>query len=153
MRHYWTFQMTSSMPFVEAVSAGGVVWRQGAEGIEIVLCGRRQDHLWVLPKGTPDRGEAIEETALREVEEETGLKVRMGESLGYIEYWFVAAGRRVRKRVYHWLMEPIGGDVSQHDHEFDVVTWLPIIEAEHQLTYENERKIVVRAAKQLGVVV
>lgn len=71
------------------MSAGGVVWRQGESGIEVTLCGRTAEHaarfgfaqeedlrLWVLPKGTPDEGETIEETALREVREETGLDVR-----------------------------------------------------------------------------
>jgi 8-oxo-dGTP pyrophosphatase MutT (NUDIX family) len=143
--------MTSSLPVRDAVSAGGVVWRRSPEGgLEVVLCGRRNDDLWVLPKGTPDAGEALEETALREVREETGLLVQQGESLGSIEYWFVSGGARIRKRVHHWLMEPVGGDVSRHDHEFDVVLWLPVGEAERRLTYENERKIMARAVSLLG---
>ncbi|MFN0251917.1 MAG: NUDIX domain-containing protein, partial [Kofleriaceae bacterium] len=59
----------------QAVSAGGVVFRHGAQGIEVLLCGRVREALWALPKGTPEHGESIEQTALREVGEETGLGV------------------------------------------------------------------------------
>jgi 8-oxo-dGTP pyrophosphatase MutT (NUDIX family) len=138
------------LPIEDAVSAGGVVWRRGGEGIEVVLCGRR-DGLRVLPKGTPDPGETIEETALREVREETGLEVALGGSLGTIEYWFTSGGVRYHKQVHHWLMEPTGGDVANHDHEFDIVEWLPFDQALADLTYENERKVLRRAAEALGV--
>ena len=154
--------MSTPMPVEDAVSAGGIVWRRSAGGvIEVVLCGRSADHarrtghllkenyLWVLPKGTPDPGEQIEQTALREVQEETGLLVRMGESLGRIEYWFVAGGRRIHKRVYHWLFEPAGGDLADHDHEFDDVTWVPLDRALLSLSYENERHVLEAAAKKL----
>lgn len=137
-------------PVKDAVSAGGVVWRsKGDDLIEIVLCGRRSESLWGLPKGTPDPGETIEQTALREVEEETGLQVRIGERVGTIEYWFTAGGVRVHKRVHHWLMEPVGGDVSAHDHEFDDVEWLEIGEAKARATYENERRMIEEADRLL----
>src|SRR5690606_17061881 len=100
----------------KAVSAGGVVFRRGEDGIEIVLVGRTAENLWALPKGTPDEGESIEETALREVREETGLEVRIVEPLGEIRYRFGDRdGRMVDKVVYHFLMEPVGGDVALHD--------------------------------------
>ena len=137
-------------PVKDAVSAGGVVWRsKGDDLIEIVLCGRRSESLWGLPKGTPDPGETIEQTALREVEEETGLQVRIGERVGTIEYWFTAGGVRVHKRVHHWLMEPVGGDVSAHDHEFDDVEWLEIGEAKARATYVNERRMIEEADRLL----
>ena len=137
-------------PVKDAVSAGGVVWRSGGgDLIEIVLCGRRSEALWGLPKGTPDPGESVEQTALREVEEETGLQVRLGEPIGTIEYWFTAGGVRYHKRVHHWLMEPVGGDVSGHDHEFDDVEWLEIGEAKARATYENERKMIAEADRLL----
>lgn len=151
------------MPVQDAVSAGGVVWRSGESGIEVVLCGRTAEHaarfgfsqkdqrLWVLPKGTPDEGESIEETALREVREETGLDVRLGEPLGKIDYWFVAKGQRIHKRVYHWLMDPIGGDIADHDSEFDDVTWIPIAEAIRAVTYANERHVLEEAATRIGL--
>lgn len=144
--------MPKKLPVQQAVSAGGVVWRPGPAGIEVVICGRHTDRVWGLPKGTPDPGEPIEQTALREVEEETGLQVTLGEHLGSIEYWFTADGVRYHKWVHHWLMEPSGGDLSLHDHEFDVVAWLPASRALATLTYDGERKLVAEAARKLGEV-
>ena len=66
-----------------------------------------------------------EETALREVEEETGLEVRITGALDSIEYWFVQSGTRIHKTVHYFLMEPTGGDLAAHDHEFDEVRWIP----------------------------
>jgi 8-oxo-dGTP pyrophosphatase MutT (NUDIX family) len=136
----------------DAVSAGGVVWRRNEGGdVDVVVCGRRADRFWGLPKGTPDAGETIEQTAVREVEEETGLRVRATGSLGSIDYWFVSEGRRVHKFVHHWLMEPVGGDLANHDHEFDDVEWMPLREAHAVLRYDNERRVLRRAAEALGV--
>jgi len=138
-------------PVQDAVSAGGVVWRRSPEGlIEVVVCGRKDESMWCLPKGTPDADETIEETAVREVEEETGLRVRPGQKLGTINYWFFANGVRFHKRVHHWLMQPVGGRIAEHDQEFDSVEWMPIAVAHEVLKYENERRMVRKAAKALG---
>jgi 8-oxo-dGTP pyrophosphatase MutT (NUDIX family) len=143
--------MSRKLPIADAVSAGGVVWRRDAHGsLEVVVCGRRADRMWGLPKGTPDKNEKMEDTALREVREETGLEVRLGERLKTIEYWFTASGIRYHKHVHHWLMEPIGGDVANHDHEFDDVRWLPAEEAFAKLTYDGEKQLVAEAAEKLG---
>jgi 8-oxo-dGTP pyrophosphatase MutT (NUDIX family) len=143
--------MSRKLPIQKAVSAGGVVWRRGPnDGVEVVVCGRRSDRVWGLPKGTPDANERIEETALREVREETGLDVALGEPLGTIQYWFTANGVRYHKEVHHWLMEPIGGDVANHDHEFDDVRWARAAEAFAMLTYEGEKNLIVEAARKLG---
>ncbi len=143
--------MSRRLPVKEAESAGGVVWRRGEDDrIEVVVCGRRSSRMWGLPKGTPDVGENMQQTALREVREETGLQVRLGEQLSTIEYWFTANGIRYHKRVHHWLMEPVGGDVADHDHEFDEVRWLDAAEAYETLTYDGERGLVAEAARKLG---
>ena len=62
----------------KAISAGGVVFRHGSDGVEIVLCGRTAERLWALPKGTPEPDESLEQTALSEVREETGLQIKIG---------------------------------------------------------------------------
>ena len=128
-----------------ALAAGGVVYRHGADGLEVALAGRRSDGTWVFPKGQPDGDETIEETALREVREETGLQVRAISPLGQVEYWFAAGPERVRKAVHFYLMEAIGGDTSLHDHEYDEVRWVPVREARRMLSFETYREILDRA--------
>jgi 8-oxo-dGTP pyrophosphatase MutT (NUDIX family) len=132
----------------QAVSAGGVVFRRTAAGVEIVLCGRKAEHLWALPKGTPEPDESLEETALREVAEETGLGVTIVRDLGAVEYEFArpAQGVRFEKTVHHYLMRPDGsGGVEQHDGEYDLVEWFPAGEALRLMTYRNEAHVVRRA--------
>jgi 8-oxo-dGTP pyrophosphatase MutT (NUDIX family) len=129
------------------VSSGGVVYRQQNGSLETVLCGRSEPVRWSLAKGTPDPGETLEETALREVREETGLEVQLDSSLGSIEYWFSDRGSEVRyhKTVHFYLMVPVGGDTAQHDPEFDVVRWFPVDEALETMAYNNEADVLRRA--------
>jgi 8-oxo-dGTP pyrophosphatase MutT (NUDIX family) len=133
------------LPVRDAVAAGGVVLRERDGRIEVAIAGRHSDGTWVFPKGTPDDGESIEETAVREVGEETGLQVSIVAPLGTTEYWFASRGTRFHKRVYFYLMEATGGDVSQHDHEYDVVRWVPVEEARQLLSFENYREVLDRA--------
>lgn len=132
-----------------ATSAGGVVVRYEA-GIPQFVAGRRsQVNTWTLPKGTPNPGETMEETALREVVEETGLQVRIVEPLDSISYTFAQRGARIHKTVFYFLMRPIGGDLARHDHEFDEVRWFDLADAGGVLTFESERSLADRAAERL----
>ncbi len=132
-----------------ATSAGGIVIRS-IDGVPHLVAGRRRRQrdgvTWTLPKGTPNPLETLEETALREVAEETGLQVRLLAPLEAIDYWFSQGGTRIHKTVHYWLMEPVGGDLERHDHEFDEVRWVPFVEAPALLTFETERALVGRAA-------
>ena len=150
------------------VSAGGVVYRRVDGHVETVLCGwdyaaassrgttgsgkgngssGSKTVRWSLAKGTPDAGESLEETALREVREETGLEVEIDAPLGTINYWFV--GRepdlRYHKTVHFYLMVPVGGGIELHDPEFDVVQWFSSDEALSVMAYANEAQVLRRA--------
>lgn len=131
-----------------ATSAGGLVIRVIDGSYQIALGRRRRsrtDLTWVLPKGTVEDGETLEQTALREVAEETGLEVRAVAPLGAIEYTFVREGTRIEKTVHFFLMEPLGGHFSRHDHEFEVVRWVPLADAPSLMSHETERAVVARA--------
>ena len=146
-----------------AFSAGGVIFRReqaaasapdapptpplntGPDGIEVVLVGRNSSGIWALPKGTPRKGETVEQVALREVNEETGLKTRILASIGSIHYSFVRNNLRYEKDVRYFLMEPTGGNLSLHDAEYDEVRWFPLREAYQHLTYESDTHILQQA--------
>lgn len=93
----------------------------------------------------------MEETAVREVQEETGLEVALVKHLGAIRYWFVRGsdGVRCRKTVHFYLMRPVGGSFASHDPEFDEVHWFPAGEALGVMTYGNEAQMVEKALIQL----
>jgi 8-oxo-dGTP pyrophosphatase MutT (NUDIX family) len=134
-------------------SAGGVVIRRRSGGIDVALAARRTrkgDLAWGLPKGLVEKGEAPEETAVREVQEETGLVAEIVEPLGDISYWYVWEEERVRKKVTFFLMEAVGGDVSVHDHEMEDVRWYPLEEARRRASYPSERDVLRRAAEALA---
>ena len=143
---------------VKVASAGGLVFRQSGELIETLLCARARPGYqgedapltWRLPKGTPEHGETVEETAQREVQEETGVRVNVLAPITSIRYFFVGHddGIRYDKTVYFYLMEPLGGSTSDHDAEFDVVEWCSYEEALELLEYDNERS-VLEAARSL----
>lgn len=120
----------------------------------MVLCGRAQPRLWSLPKGTPSGAESLEETALREVTEETGLEVKIREKLGSISYSFLRPGDRVRcsKTVHFYLMSPTGGSMDLHDGEFDEVRWFEVGEALRLMTHPNEAHMAELALRRLGTV-
>ena len=133
--------------------------RTDVNDVEVVLCHRSAAQLWALPKGTPDHNEAVEETAVREVCEETGLEVVITGPVDAIRYSFVrghnVSGRYAGatggeavlfdKVVHFFLMRPVGGDLSLHDDEFDTVEWVDASRAMRGLTHENEVRIVEKA--------
>ena len=112
--------------------------------------GRRHPPLWALPKGTPDSGETLAETAIRETSEETGLLVEIEEPISAITYFFVHGRTRFHKTVHFFLMHAIGGRLEDHDHEFDEVGWFPIEEALQRMTHATERGVVQRAVELLA---
>jgi 8-oxo-dGTP diphosphatase len=118
----------------EVLAAGGVVIRDG----RIAVAHRPKYDDWSFPKGKLDRGEGFEHAALREVEEETGLRCRLGRELPSTEY-HDAKGRL--KLVRYWQMEPLDGEFAPSD-EVDELRWLEPDEAEDLLSYEHDRELL-----------
>ena len=144
-------------------SAGGVVCRINDRGmIEVVLVGRNTESLWTLPKGTPNKGEPVEYTAVREVSEETGLEVHPISHLRDTSHTFMKRRKskkraakqhlKVYKTVHWYLMQAVGGDFANHDHEFDIVKWVPAEDAIKMLTFGNERRLIDDACYKLRAV-
>ena len=132
---------------VHETSAGGLVI-DGIDGPKdtqvAALIGRidrRGRMLWSLPKGHIELGETAEQTAIREVAEETGIRGDVLAALGSIDYWFVTEGRRVHKTVHHYLMRFLGGELCDDDVEVTEVAWVPLGELPSRLAYADERKL------------
>src|SRR5207253_222844 len=139
---------------VDETSAGGlVVADDGVTGPRAALIGRtdrRGRLLWSLPKGHIEAGETPEDTAVREVAEETGIIGEVVAPLGIIDFWFVAEGRRVHKTVHHFLLRATGGALSDADVEVTEVAWVPLSELGGRLAYADERALVERAPALLA---
>jgi 8-oxo-dGTP pyrophosphatase MutT (NUDIX family) len=128
------------VPGVVIHAAGGVVWRRGAAGrLEVVLVHRPSYDDWSFPKGKRDAGERDEDTALREVEEETGLSCRLGPELASTTY---LDAKSRQKLVRYWAMTVEDERPRPPDHEVDEVRWLPKKDAKRLLTYERDRKVL-----------
>lgn len=128
------------------VSSGGVTFRKGKKGIEVALI-RIRSGRWAIPKGLTNKGEVPEETALREVREETGLEGRLIDKLGDIEYWYFSKEDQTKyhKFVHFYLIEYERGSINDHDWEVEEVRWFPIDKAIKALSYKSEKEIMERA--------
>jgi len=134
---------------VDEVSAGGlVIDTTGKLGL---LIGRRdlkdasgKRILWSLPKGHIEEGETPEVAALREVQEETGIESVIEKSLGVIDFWFMAGGKRIHKTVHHYLFRENGGLLAPQESEVDEVAWFPLAEIIERLAYPDEKKLIAR---------
>ena len=137
----------------DETSAGGLVVRTEdgvPEGALIGRLDRRGRLRWSLPKGHVELGETTEQAAVREVAEETGISGRITARLGSVEYTFTADGRRIHKRVHHFLMEAVAGELSDADIEVTEVAWVPMDQMPVRLAYAGERRLAERAAQLLA---
>lgn len=134
------------------VSAGGVIFRTNNNSTEIALVAVKGGKVWGLPKGIVDRGERPEETAVREVREETGLNGRAKDKVGEISYWYYIKGEnaRCRKTVHFYLMEYLSGSTKDHDAEVDDASWFLLDEALKKVSYKGDKEIIEKAKAMIG---
>lgn len=137
---------------VQETSAGGLVVSRRDDHPRAALIARHDRRgrlVWSLPKGHIEAGETVEDAAVREVEEETGILGRLIAPLGTIDFWFVAEDRRVHKTVHHFLLEARSGTLSDADLEVAEVAWVPLDELSERLGYSDERRLVSGVAELL----
>lgn len=141
-------------PVVIQISAGGVAFRNTANGIEIAIIQMLPELRWQLPKGIIDPGETPEIAALREVGEEAGIECEMIEPIEKIEYWFSAdrdgVWTRIHKFVHFFLMEYRSGNVADHDHEVAEARWVTIETALSMLAFDSEREVVKKGIERIS---
>ena len=139
---------------MDEVSAGGlVIDKSGSQGL---LIGRRDQKdptgakiLWSLPKGHIEEGETPEQAAIREVAEETGINSDITKSLGVIDFWFMAGGKRIHKTVHHFMFKETGGLLTPQESEVDEVGWFPLSEIVGLLAYPDEKKLIAKHSELL----
>ena len=140
---------------VDEVSAGGLVIDKS--GLQGLLIGRRDQKdpegkklLWSLPKGHIEEGETPEQAAIREVAEETGIDSQITQSLGVIDFWFMAGGKRIHKTVHHFIFKETGGLLAAQESEVDEVGWFPLADIVGLLAYPDEKKLIAKNAELLA---
>lgn len=138
-------------------SAGGIVYKKQKtinkkqESEVLILVGKHSGHHgWVFPKGLIGdhvEGENKEETAVREVKEETGIEGKIEKALTPVTYWYFWEGDKIKKTVYYFVMKFVSGDIADHDWEMEKVEWIPAQEVENRLTYASDKKVWKQASK------
>jgi 8-oxo-dGTP pyrophosphatase MutT (NUDIX family) len=131
---------------VEETSSGGFVL--AADGSSrVALIGRltRNGRIdWCVPKGHPEGDENLEQAAIREIAEETGLEAEIIVNLGDIHYEFSAGNKLISKTVHHFLMRQTGGDLTvENDPQREAVDvqWFEVENLDSTLAHENERRM------------
>lgn len=119
-------------------AGGGVLWRRSATGVEVALVHRPRYDDWSLPKGKAEPGELLVATAARELVEETGYEVRMGQRLITVEY---RLGSGALKKVAYWSVAATGGEFVAN-HECDMLRWRSVDDAIGKVSYAADRKVL-----------
>lgn len=124
-------------------SAGGVLFRDG----EVLLI-KNPSGVWSFPKGNVEKGEKPEETAVREVLEETNVKGKVIDYVGEISYWYQLKGERIFKRVKYYLMEYVEGEPRPSWEVLDA-KFFPVEKARELLKYKGDKEIFRKALDKL----
>lgn len=141
----------NELPVVREYSAGGLIFDSHGR-VAVIARHSRSGHLeWCLPKGHIEKGETPEQTAVREVHEETGISGEVIESIATIDYWFTGTTQRIHKLVHHFALRMTGGELTvagDPDHEAEDVKWVAFDELDSVLSYPNERRIASMYARK-----
>jgi 8-oxo-dGTP pyrophosphatase MutT (NUDIX family) len=135
---------------VEETSAGGLVVDDQRRAAVIGRLNARGDMLWSFPKGHLEDGETVEDAAVREVSEETGITGRVVAPLGVIDFYFTAEDRRIHKTVHHFLLLAEAGEINSDDAEVDEVEWVPLGDLMDRLSYPDERRLLAKVPDLLA---
>ncbi len=132
-------------------SAGGIVYKRG----KILVAKHSFHHGWVFPKGLigdkdDNKHQTKEETALREVKEETGIEATVEKEIKPVTYWYIWEGQKIKKTVYYFTMKAVGGNTDDHDDEMEEVEWIDYNEVENRLTYPSDKKAWEEAKKLIA---
>ena len=146
-------------------SAGGIVLRpQGYDPVsstsetgsekndgkwEVLVTQHSKHKGWDFPKGHLEVAESSEQAAVREVEEETGVKAEIIEKIGQTQYFYWEEGVKVFKTVTYFLMKYLDGDPADHDQEVADAGWFPLDEAETKLKFDTDKDVFEKAKKIL----
>ena len=133
-----------------AFSAGGIIFTDGPKLLLIQSLTSDGSLIWHLPKGTIEKGEKIEATAVREIKEETGADVEIVHRLPDIDYFFKSGGDLVKKRVYFFVMKYTGGELTPQPGEVERVEWFEPILARELIAYKSEKELVDKAMSHIS---
>ena len=138
---------------VREFTAGGVVYRHRDGDIDILMIQDLRDR-WTIPKGHVEAGESLERTALREVEEETGLnKLKIGEKLDKLHFFYRKEGKLIFMTTHVFLMEALGDTdaiVPENSEGIIDVKWFPKDEALKLIEYRDTQKLFKVALRKLN---
>lgn len=124
-------------------SAGGVVYKRENGKTLILVCRHSYHHGWVFPKGLigdKHENESKEETAVREVKEETGIDAEIEKNIPTVEYFYQKDKEKVKKTVYYYVMRFLGGDINDHDNEMEEVEWIDYNDVPERLSFASDKK-------------
>jgi len=132
-------------------SAGGVIFKKETNTLEVALIAMKNKTVWTLPKGIIDKGERPEESAVREIKEETGLTGKIIDTIGDKSYWFYLKNEnaKCRKTVSYFLLQYIDGNIGDYCWEVDEAKWFALDDAIRQVSYKSDREILEKAKEKL----
>ncbi len=136
---------------IKHFSAGGIVVK-AIDGKPHVLLTQHSKHKgWGFPKGHIEKGEKPEDAAVREVEEETGIKGGVRGRAGDVQYFFVQNGSRIDKTVTFFLMDYLDEGHATTAWEVMDQEWVPVGEVERHLTFDSERELWQKIREKISM--